>query len=293
MRAALKAAAVALPFLLVFVGIRACAGGAAERWQSRVARYEPGARVVLDTPKLIVIASDRERGARVGRQVQRFRDALIEQYGDLIGRGRGQRTVVVLFSTLARLRAYADGPDPRRTGRTKNLHGFTVAAQNAIFLPPQSTLTTLRHESVHLLMEETHGDSTRYSPWLSEGLAQLLETFDPDANPPAPPGLGGEIRAAIARGLGDTIDVRRLLRLQDYDTFTGAEVSRNYLEALALTAFLFERREREQLRRYVELERAYPRGREQAFERVYAYRQPLFQRDLSLYLRQARVVGGR
>ena len=293
MRAALKSAAVVLPLLAVFFAMRACAGGAAGRWQTRIEAVDPGAKIVVDSDELIVIANDPDHGAMVGEQVGRFRAALIKSYGDLLGRGREQRTVVVVFSSLERLQAYAGSKNPlgSPTGRVQNLHGFTRPSQNAIFLPPESTLDTLRHETVHLLMEETHGQSTEYSPWLGEGLAQLFENYDPETMPPTPPGIDQTARRLVAQLGFDRIDVRRLLKLQDYGEFTGKEATRNYLEALVLTAFLFERRPIKKLRQYVERERAYRAGREREFDRLYEYRKPAFQAEFIEYLRRVRVSG--
>ena len=200
MRAALKSAVIVLPLLALFFAMRACAGGAAGRWQTRFEDYDPGAKVVVDSDKLIVIAKDVDYGGLVGRQVGPFREALIEEYGDLLGRGREQRMVVVVFSSLERLQKYAGNDDPlgSPTGSVRDLHGFTRPSQNAIFIPPEVTLETMRHELVHLLMEETHGQSANYSPWLGEGLAQLFEAYDPETTPPTPPGIGQIARRQFA-----------------------------------------------------------------------------------------------
>lgn len=294
MNAGLKTALVVVPFLLVFLGIRACAAGAAGRWQSRMDDFDPGARVAIDRDDLIVVAVDTAAGAARGEAVRAFKDALVESYGDLLGKGSEQRTVVLYFSSLDRLQAYADGPDPRQSGRSSNLHGFTLPHQSAIFIPPDPSLSTLRHETVHLLMGESFVD-VRYSPWLSEGLAQLFEVYDAEAVPPTPPGMDQETRGHIARHLArGPIDVDRLLVMQDYDEFVGGESLRNYLEALVLTAFLFEKRPRQALREYIEFERAYKKGRPAAFERIFKHRAEAFQTELFGYLLDVRrSAGGR
>jgi len=288
MKAALKTAVVVVPFLVVFVTIRACAGGAAGRWQSRMEEYDPGARVVIDRDELIVVAADVDTGLLIGEEAQRFRAAIIEEYGDLLGRGREQRMVVLLFSSLERLRAFADGPDPKNVGRAQNLHGFTRASRNAIFLPPEPSFKTMRHELVHLVMEESQGAEGRFSPWLGEGLAQLFEAYDPQAVPPTPPGIDLESRVFISRVVGETFDVQRLLELQDYAIFTGENGHRNYAEALVLVSFLFERYSREQFQDYIAYERAWKQGRAEAFARIYKYGEPGFMADLAEFLRRLR-----
>ena len=294
MRAVLKSAVIVLPLLAVFFAMRACAGGASGRWQTRIEAVDPGARIVVDSDKLIVIANDVDYGAMVGRQVGLFREALIEEYGDLLGRGREQRMVVVVFSSLKRLQEYAGNDDPlgNPTGRVRNLHGFTRPSQNAIFIPLELTLETMRHEMVHLLMAETHGQSANYSPWLSEGLAQLFEAYDPETTPPTPPGIDQNARRLLAKMTIERIDVRRLLDLQDYSEFTEVDGGRNYIEALVLTGFLFERRPLATLRSYVERERAYAEGRERQFDRLYRYRERAFQNEFAEYLRRVKASGG-
>jgi hypothetical protein len=284
---ALKAGVVILPFLLVFLGLRACGGRAAKRWQARVERVEPGAKVVVDSERLIVIAKSEVRGREVGGTVADFRDALIANYGDLLGEGREQRMVVVLFSALGNLQRFEEGPDPKNVGRAKNLHGFTVPSQNAIFLPPEESTSpaTLRHETVHLLMQESAGDRVDYSPWLREGLAQVFERYDPEAG--VGPGMDKELRVLLARTVRPEMDVGRLIALQDYGAFTSVEPFRNYLEALVLTAYLFDTATREQLREYIGYEKRYAKGRPEAFARIFAPDPAAFQRGLAEYIRKA------
>ena len=81
------------------------------------------------------------------------------------------------------------------------------------------------------------------------------------------------------------LDVQRLVDLQDYDEFTGRGGARNYVESLLLTGFLFERRPRETLAAYIRKERAFAKGRETEFARLYDYRGDAFRRDFADYVR--------
>lgn len=292
----LRAGAVAIPFLLAFLAIRSCAQDEAARWRERVAEVEAEVLVAVDAPDLIVLAPGGERGRAAGRAFVRFRNALIEQHGDLLGRGRDQRTVVVQFSTLDRLQAFARSwrrPDPFAPDRELDTHGFTDPSRGAVFLPPEADERTLRHEAVHLLMAQSH-ETARYSPWISEGLAQLFEAFDPDATPPHPPGLDAPARALLARRLPSAgIDIERLVAMADYDRFAGADAARNYAEALALTAFLYEERGRDALRRYLEAERKDAQNRLRSFRAVYRHDEEPFRQDLQAWLRAVGAGGGR
>jgi hypothetical protein len=112
-----------------------------------------------------------------------------------------------------------------------------------------------------------------YSTWLSEGLAQLFEVFEP--NVPAPlPGPEPESVAAI--------DVQRLIHLE-HRAFMDREVRRNYLEAHALCAFLFETRPNE-LREYVDTERRTADTRPYIFRRIFRDDEEPFRRDLAAFL---------
>jgi len=280
MNTTLKVGVVVAPFLAVFLVIRSCAGTEAGRWRDRVAEVDPAARIAVDVDGLIVIAPKEEFGRRRAEEIVAFRRALAREYGDLLGADRDVRMVAILFSRLDQLQAFYGRrlPDPERGGF---VHGFTDPGQGAIYLPPGSSLDTLRHETVHWLMEVSHGGTVRYSPWLMEGLAQLFETYRPDGPPPA---LSAATRLAM-RGLpGATVDVDRLLAIQDYAAFTGAQGGRNYLEALVLTAFLFHERDRELLRRYIEIERRTTQGRAAEFRRLYAHRSPEFRGDLRAFV---------
>ena len=276
MRSALKGAVVVVPFFLVFLVIRACAGGEAERWLGRVAEIDPAAVLGVADDDLIVIAPDRQRAVAAGDLVRSFRRGILEEYDDLFVTPREHRMVVVVFSTPDLLRAWAGGrfvPDP------SNLHGYTDAVAGAIFVPADDP-KTLRHETVHWVVGAARRRAPEHSPWLNEGLAQLFETFDPDARPSTPPGLGPEERALVRMLIGETIDVDRLLDLDDYRKFVGGNGARNYLEALVLTAFLFEMRPRELLRRYIQEEWGTTIGRPVAFEALFNHRGETFLRDL-------------
>jgi len=283
MNTVLKAAVVLLPFVLIFVGIRACAGGEAERWRARIAQVDPEAAIAVDRDGLIVIAPDRAWGVAAGDDVTRFRSALIENYSDLLGPGRDQRIVVVLFSTLLQLQTLAGRGAPLGPGDTANLHGYTEADKAAIYLPPGSSLDTLRHETVHLLMGQSQRGTVRFSPWLTEGLAQLFEHYDPDSG--RAPGIGEKTRFWLRRTrTGESLDIKRLLALVDYGEFTGKESMRNYQDALILTAFLFQERPRAKLRDYIEGERRQPEDRDVLFHRIYAYDTDEFQSDLRKFI---------
>ncbi|MHC4931150.1 MAG: DUF1570 domain-containing protein [Planctomycetota bacterium] len=281
-RGLFKTAVVVLPFLLVFLGIRSCAGGEAERWRAQVAETDPAAKIAVNEEGLIVIAPGVSEGREVSVDVLAFRQMLIRDYADLVGEGRDQRMVVVLFSTLEQLQDHADRKNRFGGGKT-TLHGYTDGRKGAIFLPPGSSRGTLRHETVHLVMFQSYGHTVRFSPWLKEGLAQLFE--------PREPGLDDHSRSALPELLPrDTIDVNRLLTLDDYERFTGAGAIQNYLEAAVLTAFLFEQRPRELLVRYVERERQTEAHRLEAFRRIYHHDEEPFRRDLQAYIRRQKTA---
>jgi hypothetical protein len=141
---------------------------------------------------------------------------------------------------------------------------------------PAAAIDVLRHETVHWFME-TARDATSpgYSPWLSEGLAQLFETLDPEAAPAVPP--------RVERlPLGHRLDVDRLIRIERYGEFL-LEGGRNYAEALALCGFLFEKR-LEGLREYVRAERRREEGRTAQFEEIFQSRGEAFRSELAAYL---------
>jgi hypothetical protein len=93
------------------------------------------------------------------------------------------------------------------------------------------------------------------------------------------------------------LDVDRLLALEDYAEFTGDGAQRNYLEALVLTAFLYEQRDRALLRRYIETERRQSGRRALAFRDLYRHDEEPFRREILTYVRHksaltARDTGG-
>jgi hypothetical protein len=272
MRAALKAGVLVVPVLAAILLLRSCAESEGDRWLARARTVDPLAQLAVDEEDLVVVAPDVAEGRGAGREVRRFREALVEGHADLLGRGRDQRAVVVVFSSVDRVQAFAARGEVEGRGRFEALHGFTAPQQGAIFVP-KGSVRTLRHETVHLLVAEGRAGDAELSPWLSEGLAQLFEI--------EPPGMDAESRALVAR-MG--VDHERLLGIADYAEFTGRDGLRNYLEALALTAFLYENRPRESLVRYVREERAGEGGRPLRFRQIYRDDEPEFRRDLAAFL---------
>jgi hypothetical protein len=282
MRAALKAAVVVLPFLVVFLLIRSCSEGEAERWRDRIAKHDPEAVLGIEEDDLIVIAPSPAEAAEAAATVRGFRHALAEEYGDLLGRPRQHRMVVVQFSSGDLLRKFAGDRMVHDPEKAEALHGYTDPTVGAIFLPPEPEPHTLRHEAVHWVVGTAHRGTAPYSPWLSEGLAQLFEIFDPEARPPVPPGIGWDDRLAMGdRFKDDALDVDRLVGLEDYGDFVLRDGPRNYLEALVLTAFLFEER-REKLLAYLRTERESTMARPMAFHTI--FRDETFDRDLRAFI---------
>ncbi|MHC4974438.1 MAG: DUF1570 domain-containing protein [Planctomycetota bacterium] len=285
MRAGLKAAVVVLPFLVVFLLIRSCGQGEAERWHDRIREHDPEAVLGIVEDDLVVIAPSPAEAAAAAATVRGFRRALAEEYGDLVGRPREHRMVVVQFSDGDRLRAFAGGRMVHDPEKAEVLHGYTDATAGAIFLPPEIEPRTLRHEAVHWTVGTAHRGTAPYSPWVSEGLAQLFEVFEPDARPPVPPGIGWEDRMIMGeRFPDDRLDVERLLGLEDYNDFVLEDGARNYLEALVLIAFLFEERPRENLVAYLRTEREATVGRRTAFHTIYRNREEPFVSDLRAFI---------
>ncbi len=277
MKGLLKAALFALPFALVFMGLRWLRSDEAERWRERVEPNCPGAVVGVEEKDLIVIAGSREQAAAAAAEVRDFRRELTKRYGDLLGKPRFERMVVVAFPDARSVQAYAGEAARMDRGAAGKLHGYTDPMHGAVFVPADA-LETLRHETVHWVMETARSPTTPpYSPWLSEGLAQLFETFDPlDPRPPRPP------RLAVR-----DLDVARLIRIQDYREFLGGDIHRNYEEALVLCAFLFETRGKE-LREYMDAERRSADGRPYAFRSIFGYDREPFRRDLAAFIASLR-----
>jgi hypothetical protein len=229
----------------------------------------------VDRDGLIVVAQDAARAQEAEAQVRGFREALAARYTHLLGEPRFEQMVVVVFPDVPSLQAYAGASARFDRGAAGNLHGYTDASHGAVFVPADA-IDVLRHETVHWFME-TARDVTApgYSPWLSEGLAQLFETLDPSAVPPRPPSIE---RLQLDREL----DVDRLIRIEDYGEFL-RDGSRNYAEALALCGFLFERRH-EALREYIREERRTDSSRPLLFEEIFESRGDAFRRELAAFL---------
>ena len=285
MRAGLKAAVVVLPFLVAFLLIRSCSEGEPGRWHDRIVEHDPEAVLGIVEDDLIVIAPSPAKAAAAAATVRGFRHALVEEYGDLLGRPRQHRLVVVQFSTGDRLREFAGDRMVHDPEKAEMLQGYADPIVGAIFLPPESEPWTLRHETVHWVVGTAHRGTSEYSPWLTEGLAQLFEVYDPEAGPPVPPGIGTDDRELMGLHFGKgTLDVERLIRLEDYNRFVVEDGARNYLEALVLTAFLFLERPRETLLEYLRLERESDVGRPMAFQSVFRHRDEAFARDLRAFI---------
>lgn len=273
MKALLKAALFAVPFVLVFLGIRWLGRDEAERWRERVEEHCKGAVVGVEEKDLIVIAPDAGQARAAAAEVRDLRRALTARYADLLGVPRFGRMVIVVFPDARSVQAYAGDAARMDRGAAGKLHGYTDPVHGAVFVPADA-LETLRHETVHWVMETARGPTApRYSPWLSEGLAQLFETFDAlDGKPPRP-------RRARVRDL----DVDRLIHIEDYGEFLGKDIHRNYDEALVLSAFLFETRGKE-LREYVDAERRSADARPSVFRRIFRHDEEPFRRDLTAFI---------
>jgi hypothetical protein len=274
MRAAAKLALAAAPFVAVFLLIRGLGRGEGERWRERVLDHCPGAVVGVEEPELIVVATDRDQARAAADEVREFRRALSARYGDLLGRPRFERMVIVVFPDAAGLQAYAGATMRADRDAAARLHGYTDPSRGAVFVPADA-LGTLRHETVHWVMETSRGaERPTHSPWLSEGLAQLFETLDPsDPRPPV---------ARVTLPPGD-IDLDRLIRIEDYSLFVGSEGLRNYREALAVCAFLLETRPRA-LREYVEAELRSATGRAAVFGQIFRHDEEPFRGELRTFV---------
>lgn len=285
MRTGLKAAVVVLPFLVVFLLIRSCSEGEGERWRDRVRDVDPDAVLGVVEDDLIVIAPSPAKAAEAAATLRGFRRGLVEEYGDLVGRPSRHRLVVVQFSSGERLRKHAGERMVHDPERAEVLQGYADPAAGAIFLPPEILPRTLRHETVHWIMGAAFRGAAPHSPWVSEGLAQLFEIYEPDARPPVPPGIGWVDRQLMREHFRqDALDVDRLLGLEDYRDFVLEDGPRNYLEALVLTAFLFLERPRESLAKYLRTERVTPVGRRTAFHTIYRHREEPFVGDLRAFI---------
>jgi hypothetical protein len=246
-----------------------------------VEEHCPGAVVGVDEPGLIVIAPDREQARAAAAEVRDFRRELDARYRDLLGRPRFDRMVIAIFPDAAAVQAFAGGDLRADRDMAAKLHGYTDPVRGAVFLPADA-LSVLRHEAVHWIMEAARNPTAPpYSPWLAEGMAQLFETFEPLASPPAPPHVGRLPLPAPG------IDVDRLLGLEDYGEFVGEDGPRNYLESLALAAFLFETR-REGLRAYIAVEQGQAGNRSYAFRRIFRHDEAPFREELAAFVARIR-----
>jgi hypothetical protein len=226
-----------------------------------------------------VVAPTREEALAAAAEVRDFKHALSERYTGLLGKPRFARMVIVVFPDTRSLQAYAGKTADFDRGSEGHLGGYTDPKVGATFVPADE-IETLRHETVHWFMETARDPTTpRYSPWLSEGLAQLFETLDPLAVPPEPPHVE---HLWLPHGL----DVNRLIEIEDYGEFL-KDGRRNYPEALALAGFLFETRP-DELKRYIEAERASAEARPLVFRKIFDPDGEAFQRDLAAYLARIR-----
>jgi len=281
MKLVLKAAVVLAPLLAIVGLLRLCEGDSGRRWLARVQEVDSALVLGVDTPQLIAIAPSEGEASAMGALALRTRDALAEEYGDLLGEGLDRRMVVVVFSETKYVAAFG-GRNVRVDRRSlRDVIGLTQPARNAIYLPPGGDLSTLKHEVVHLLMGQSAPPSVRFSPWLSEGLAQYFESYQGGRHT-LPAGQRAYLRAA----LGDREpDVPGLIRRQDYDEFLQVEGGRNYLESLALVACLLETQPRERMKEYVDLEKRSDGDRYLAFRDVFGDPQAM-SRAVAEYLRR-------
>jgi hypothetical protein len=278
MRTLLKAAVFLVPLAAVLFALRACREGDAERLLERVARFDRAARIVVDEADLIVIAPDGPAGVAAYAMVRDFRADLLAHYADLLGEPTELRMIVVVFSTDERLRAYASERFGASVGT--ELYGYCDPAEGAVYVPRVS-VETLRHETVHWIVGTARRNAMQHSPWLSEGIAQLFESYEPHESDR--PSISDEqILGEVARIPAAGLDVDRLVEIDDYRVFTGVSGLRNYAEALVLTAFLFER-DRSALGTFIRTDRGGP-GSAGRFRAHFRADDPAFRRDLDSFL---------
>ena len=265
MRLALKVAVVLVPVLAVVGLLRLCEGESGRRLLAEVHGIDPELVLGVDTPELIAIGPDATLAERMGNLALRTKEDLAGEYGDLLGTGLDRRMVVVVFRDVKHVGEFG-GKGVRIDRRSlKDVIGLTQPARNAIYLPPGEDVSTLRHEVVHLLMSQSASPDARFSPWLSEGLAQYFEAYAGGRHRLSP----GQ-KAFLATALGKRpFDVTALIRKQDYDEFLQEDGQRNYLQALALVAYLMEAHPRERMREYVGEEKRTSGDRETLFRRIF------------------------
>lgn len=265
MRIVLKAAVVLVPILAVVGLLRLCDSDSGERWLARVQEVDPSLVLALESKQLIAIAPTTEEAARMGALGLATRQALANEYGDLLGDGLDRRMVLVIFSKTEHIREFG-GRDVRVDRRSlQEAIGLTMASRNAILLPPGWDVDTLKHEVVHLLMGQSAPTGVRYSPWLSEGLAQYFEKYEPGSYR-----LPRDQRIFMLLALKkDGIDVAQLIREQNYDKFLQNEGARNYLKSLALVTYLIETQPRARLKEYIDGEKQGRPDRYRLFQRLF------------------------
>ncbi|MEM8885272.1 MAG: DUF1570 domain-containing protein [Planctomycetota bacterium] len=266
MRVAMKVAVVVLPLFALVLLLRACDTGSGDRWLDRARAVDPDAQLGISRPELVSIAPSEGLAVEAGEFALAFRDALVAQYGPLFGEISDQKMVVLIFSRDGMVQEFAGRDEVLDRKSMEDVLGYTDPMRNLIVLPPESDFVTLRHEMVHLQMKMALGLQSRFSPWLSEGLAQYFESFEP----PEPVRIAPETRARWGRKLGaDPIDVMRLLTMQDYRRFLQQDGQRNYFESLVLTAYLMESYPLERMVAYLEFERRGGGDRVAAFRAIF------------------------
>lgn len=275
-----QAAVAIAPFVLVLLLLRSCSRGAGDGWRAELAGFEDDLKLVLDRSDLIVVAPDEQLGLDVGEEVLAFRGLLIEDYGSLLGRGSDRRVVVGVFNDLDRLQAFAS---ERFRRDARSVGAFHDPQRGALFLARGAPIGVLRHEVVHLVVSESRGIPGQFSPWLSEGLAQVFERYDPRGDPPQEPGPPLE-PSALAVVPAGPMDVARLVHLDDYAEFVDRQGERNYAEAALLVGFCMQRRPLEVFETYLASERSRTGNHAEAFRSLYQYEEAPFRRDFSTYV---------
>lgn len=275
-----QAAVAIAPFVLILLLLRTCSQGVGDGWRAELAEFDPDLKLAVDRADLIVIARDERVGLAVGARVLDFRSALVANYGALLGHGSDRPIVVGVFGDLGRLQAFAT---ERFRRDARSVGAFHDPERGALFLEQGASIGVLRHEVVHLVVSESRGLPGQLSPWLSEGLAQVFESYDPRAEPPQGPGPPLEPGALRVLPAGP-VDVGRLIHLDNYAEFVDREGARNYAEAALLVGFCMHVRPLEVFETYLENERSRTGNRAEAFRSLYEYEEAPFRRDFSAYV---------
>ncbi|MEE8105221.1 MAG: DUF1570 domain-containing protein [Planctomycetota bacterium] len=278
MNQVLKAAVVIVPILLVLLLLHACTGRDGRRWESKLQGYDPRAQLVEDSAELVVVASDPKWGRAAGRHALAYKRFLAARYGDLLGKGRDRRLLFLAFSTTEQMQRYHTD----KTGDRTHPGGFHDPSRGAIFLSVESSISTIRHETVHLLMSESDRRDMRLSPWLIEGIPEAFSRVDP-ARPKIGPGIPETdrewVRTTYRR---QRLDLHRLLTIEDYEVFW-RDPERNYRDARSLVAFLLRTRP-ETFAEYLGYERRSETGRAKAFRELFRTADPRFGNELNAFL---------